>query len=156
MSRAKIEYYVRAFLFLAISLTVLFIWSNSAATPVKSAATSNRVAEIIREIIPDGRVQNFFVTYIRKIAHFTEYSMLAIEVSVLIIFIRRGAVLLRFSLSLLFGLAVALCDEGIQAFTGRGNSMMDVAIDMGGYFLFSLIALISLAVILYFTRRKNA
>ncbi|MBR2340506.1 MAG: VanZ family protein [Clostridia bacterium] len=156
MNRGRLEYTARAVLFTAISLTVLFIWSNSAATPVKSAASSDRVAQIIRDILPPGRVENFLVTYIRKIAHFTEYSLLAIETSLLILFIHRGTRLLRFLLSLTFGLCVAFCDEGIQALTGRGNSMLDVAIDAGGYFLFSFIVVTASALISMIVRRKNA
>ncbi len=156
MKSERIEYFIRAFLFALISLTVLFIWSNSAATPVKSVQSSDRVAEIIRDILPPGRVENFLVTYIRKIAHFTEYSLLAIEASLLILFIHRGRPVVRFILSLVFGFLVALCDEGIQIFTGRGNSMLDVAIDAGGYFLFSFIVMFCVMLILFANRRKNA
>ena len=156
MNRDRLEYAIRAVLFTVISLTVLFIWSNSAATPVKSAASSDRVAQIIRDILPPGKVENFLVTYIRKIAHFTEYSLLAIETSLLILFIHRGTRLFRFLFSLGFGFCIALCDEGIQVFTGRGNSMLDVAIDAGGYFLFSLIVLAASVIISAVIRRKNA
>jgi VanZ family protein len=156
LKRERLEYAVRAVLFTAVSLTVLFIWSNSAATPVKSAASSDRVVQIIRDILPPGRVENFLETYIRKIAHFTEYSLLAIETSIFILFIHRGTRLFRFLFSLGFGFCIALCDEGIQALTGRGNSMLDVAIDSGGYFLFSFIVVTASALISMIVRRKNA
>ena len=63
--------------------TVLFIFINSMLPPEKSTEQSDTIKDIIVEILPDNsKAENFVEEYIRKIAHFTEYGLLGIELAV--------------------------------------------------------------------------
>ncbi len=129
--------------------TVAFILVNSMLPPEKSAQQSDTVKDIIVEILPDDtRVENFVEEYIRKIAHFTEYGLLGIELAVyLMLFTRRKPSTL--ALATLTPLFVGFTDETVQRFSGRGPSIDDVWIDIGGFVLFYSLALaVCLAILL--------
>ena len=68
-----------------------------------------------------GNVTEHFV---RKLAHFTEFFVLGLELAVLFCSFS--------SKPILFSLLVALTDETIQLFTGRGSQVKDVWLDFFG------------------------
>lgn len=141
--------YAKYVFYLAFVATVIFIFVNSAIPPEKSEEQSDRVSEIISTVIPpETDLGQFILTYIRKIAHFTEYGLLGIEISVYVfIYMKRRAAWGAASLAV--PLAVGFTDESIQIISGRGPSISDVWIDIGGFATFSLITYASLTA-LYF------
>ena len=139
---------LRYVLLLVILGTVVFIFANSMLPPAKSAEQSDTVKDIIVEILPDdSKAESFVEEYIRKIAHFTEYGLLGVEVAVyLMLFSRRSWRTL--ATGLLTPFFVGFTDETIQRFSGRGPSIDDVWIDVGGFVLFYILALAVLFAIL--------
>ncbi len=129
-------------LILVILLTVAFIFYNSSLPPEESAQQSGVIGDIVAEIIPpETQVGGFVQKYIRKIAHFTEYGLLGIELALFcVLFAERKFTC--FTRSLFFAGTVALIDETIQIFSKRGPSVIDMWIDIGGYIFFSLSALL--------------
>lgn len=120
-----------------VVLTVGFIWGNSCFSQQDSAEQSSGVLELLRKIFTAIGAENtglflFIEQYVRKIAHFSEYFLLGTEAALL--FLHDG---FRFSFQRLwnafsFSLAVAVADETIQMFTGRGPAVKDVLIDSSG------------------------
>lgn len=115
-----------------ISLTLAFIWGNSLLPASESEKFSDSVKEVLEQVLPE----NFFKddqgndgNLIRKLAHFTEFTLLGAELTVLIWEILYCSL----TTSLLCGLLAAVSDETIQIFVeGRGSSVRDVWIDFGG------------------------
>ena len=109
--------------------------------PEKSTEQSDTIKDIIVEILPDNsKAESFVEEYIRKIAHFTEYGLLGIEMAVyLMLFYRRRPSLFGFALLVPF--FVGFIDESIQSLSGRGPLIEDVWIDIGGFATFYALTL---------------
>ncbi|MBP7174603.1 MAG: VanZ family protein [Thermoclostridium sp.] len=112
--------------------TVAFIWGNS----MKSMAQSQQMSQTFMKIIVpflefflgQGNVTEHIV---RKLAHFTEFGMLGVELALLLILYRP--IRLQSILNGLFtGLVIALSDETIQIFFKRGPQIQDVWLDFTG------------------------
>ena len=105
------------------------------------------MSDIITSIIPeDTSLGKFIIEYIRKIAHFTEYGFLGIQVALYVTIF--GQKRLKFALSgYIIPFFVGFADETVQIWSDRGPSISDVWIDIGGFFTFSSLAY---AVILLF------
>ena len=132
--------------------TVAFIFINSMLPPEVSTAESDTVKEIIVEMLPDdSRAESFVENYIRKIAHFTEYGLLGIELAVYLTFFTKRRIRV-FALATLAPLFVGFADETIQRFSQRGPSIDDVWIDIGGFVFFYFIA-IAVSILLLFVWR---
>lgn len=136
-------------LLLLATLTVAFIFYNSMLPPEKSEQQSGAFGDIIAEIIPpETEAGGFVQKYLRKIAHFTEYGLLGIELMLFtVLFAKR---------KLLFGVCslgcatlTALLDETIQIFSKRGPSVNDIWIDVGGYAFFAAVTL-GVLLLIYF------
>ena len=134
-------------LVLVIAATVAFIFYNSSLPPEKSSEQSGAVGGIIAEIIPpETELGGFLQKYIRKIAHFTEYGLLGIELALMCVFLVKRR--MPFALgSLFFAGTVALVDETVQIFSERGPTVSDIWIDIGGFLFFSALAYFVLALI---------
>ena len=132
---------------LIVLLTVAFIFYNSSLPPEQSAEQSGAVGGIIAEIIPpETELGGFLQKYIRKIAHFTEYGLLGIELALMCVFLVKRR--MPFALgSLFFAGTVALVDETVQIFSERGPTVSDIWIDIGGFLFFSALAYLVLALI---------
>ena len=151
----KIDYYIRSVLFVTVSLTISFIWANSVMTPSESAEISDSFSKIIQNILPQGDFLDFIFKYIRKIAHFTEYGILGIQVAIYI-FLRGCERKPSFiCASIVFGICIALADEGIQYFAGRGNSLLDVLIDECGFLFCMSLTLLFFEVAKYIYNKKT-
>lgn len=114
---------------LLFCLILCFIWGNSMLSAETSGAISRFVATILggnREPSAEGH------HLVRKLAHFCEFMSLGV-ISVLLC----GETLYKRSERVMFcgfvGVFVPLVDETIQIFTGRGPSLVDVWIDVGGF-----------------------
>lgn len=124
------------FAFLLVGFCVAFIWHNSLQPPDVSAEFSRRVAAILGRFAnkvfgAQSGVSHFLQQNVRKIAHAVEFALLgATSICMLAILgwmsthmVLHGAFLV---------LLVAVADETIQAYTGRGSSVLDVALDFAG------------------------
>ena len=122
-----------------LSLTIIwtaFIFFNSAQVGDDSAAMSGFFADIARNILNTvglGGMDMDTLSYaVRKAAHFTEFFVQSVFVSILLSeYFRkyRSAVIYV----LFVGLFTACCDELLQLFVdGRGSAVADVFIDFSG------------------------
>ena len=140
VNKEKVLFGFRIFLVLMMLGTLVFIFVNSCLPKEISSEESAAVGGFITSLIPeDTDLYRFVTEYIRKIAHFTEYGMLGIEIAVYIMIYGKGRVRLAL-LSSLIPLFVGFTDETIQILSDRGPSISDVWIDLGGFIFFSLIA----------------
>ena len=125
----------KAFLFaLLILITVGFIWGNSMKTVEQSSTQSTSVAELLRPVLdPREKLEKSeFHNLVRKLAHVVEFF--ALGLFVVGFSVSLGAYLERkfVSLPILMVLLVAVTDEYIQYFTGRGSLVTDVVLDFAG------------------------
>ncbi len=123
-------------LFALLSLLVTgFIFHNSMQTIEHSRAQSNALIQVLKPILdPKGKCpEDIFSKIVRKTAHLVEFAALGACLHGLVDGIRR-----RFwkSAHLFFPLFAILCvavaDELIQSFTGRGSMVSDVVLDFAG------------------------
>ena len=132
------------------------IFYNSSLDAVESTEQSSPLTEWINSIlarfpIPFSVTENF----IRKLAHFTEYSILGVMLSVTyhLYFRRVKRVLLA---SLPTGAVVAVCDELIQLIpAGRSAQVSDVLLDCCGVVFGTLIVAVFISKIELKRRKKN-
>lgn len=138
----------RAIVLLSVltGMMIAFIWGKSCLSREASGAQSGRLTAFLLGILdPNGRIPvESFHHFVRKMAHFTEFALLGTLVGGLV---RRIGLLtgqrLR-SLPVLLVLLVAVTDEYIQYFTGRGSMVTDVVLDFSGaLFGLGLLALVS-------------
>ena len=120
----------RRALIAVIALTLLFIWGNSLLPATASAALSQRVGQLLSQILHLPFATDAGRGTLRKLAHGTEYLILGVELSLLLRPVPRRPG----SLLILCGLSAALVDETIQLFVaGRAGAIRDVWIDLGGF-----------------------
>ena len=123
-----------------IILTVLvllftaLIFSFSLKSKEESKQDSDFIVNIVAPILEKifGHAPENLGFIIRKLAHMTEFCILSILVALLVvkIYIYKSKAL--FGYALFYVLAVAVSDEFIQYFSGRGSSVVDVVIDFSG------------------------
>lgn len=142
-------------LIVLILATIAFIWSNSLQSIPESRARSLGVLAQIKPFIEIFVGQNNVTdNLVRKLAHFIEYGVLGCSLALMLILrkrVRRQQVInCAFA-----AMTVALTDETIQIFTGRGSQVKDVWLDFAGsctgiLFVFAIVILIKAI-----RRRKN-
>ncbi|NTW96606.1 MAG: VanZ family protein [Erysipelotrichaceae bacterium] len=117
------------FLILAL-LWTLVIFAFSLQSGDESIVSSNIVLDLLAMILPilkDPDYLSITVLVIRKVAHFTEYFILAY-------FYTKASTETKQDKLLLLGYLIPIFDEGIQLFSpGRASSPVDMLIDMSGY-----------------------
>lgn len=128
----------RVLLFVLLSLCILslaFIFYNSSLPPEKSDEQSTAVGEVIDEIVdtvlPESPPVKDSIN-LRKMAHFFEFFMLGVAVSLTIVFFSRRPIVLVLP-SVFFGGFVGFVDETVQIFSRRAPAILDVWIDTFGY-----------------------
>lgn len=154
----KKKYLATIIVFAVLVLAVMImIFCFSAETGARSSATSNGVTKLVIKIIkPDfddmsktEQAAYFSKTahYLRKIAHFTEYFLLGLFSSFLLLSVFRalgkkpGAFVI---FPVLFCVVYAMLDEGHQYFVGgRAAQFTDVLIDASGALLAVFIVMFS-------------
>ena len=115
-------------------LYVAFIFSNSAKPGVVSSSDSNWLTDLLNQWMQDWGLAfiQFSEGFIRKFAHFAEYSVLGVMLTLSLAkypFFQGK----RRWLLVPLGLCIAAIDEGIQYFTpGRDCNPMDVLLDTVG------------------------
>lgn len=126
-----------------IVLTVLFIFSQSflgvSTSQRESDSVLKSVTPILEVFVGRGNVTSHLV---RKLAHFSEFFALGAQLS-LLLWVQRAGRFQHYLNGFYLGATVALCDETIQLFTGRGSQVQDVWLDMLGA-LCGLLALLGL------------
>lgn len=145
--RAKIsDKTKKALILLVIIVSVIaFIFINSFQNAEASSNASAKVVEILSKVFGDDIGNKTHI--IRKLAHFVEYSVLGIALSIIKSFVKDSRY--NITTSLFIGLLVALIDETIQLFSiGRSGELGDVWIDFCG-------VLFGIALICLIKRRKN-
>lgn len=161
-----------------IALTLAFIFGQSMLPASRSMQTSDSVADTVEDILDheapssDGTgtenkeasrpVLDFFIKYLRKIAHFVEHGILGLEMFFLLLAIERqknseqgimplSTAALIFSLNI--GLLAGLFDETIQIFSGRMYSIVDVWLDFAGYATFTVLLTLTYIIIRLIKKR---
>ena len=142
----------RILLLLLILATVCFIFVRSTKPPAASSAESDKIRDILEDVLPpDTDVTDFVLTNVRKIAHFSEFGLLGILTVIFLATYRLHPRMLGGWGA--FGFSVAFLDETIQIFTSRGPAILDVWIDVGGYIFYSLLTLLVLTPVLLIRKR---
>ena len=113
-----------------ICLMLIFIWGNSMLPGEISQAFSDWVKALLEKLLLEEGLDDpqGGSGLIRKIAHFTEFTVLGVLLSWLFGMLRKGKLW-----PILWGAAAACADETIQFFVpGRSPGLKDVAIDTAG------------------------
>ena len=125
-----------------LTAILAFIWGNSALPGQESGALSDWVGDFLSKFLPFLTTESG-LHFLRKAAHFSEFSALGMTLSWLFAMVSRHKVWQR-SLPLLCGAAAACIDETIQIFSpGRYSSIVDVLIDFSGVLTGCLVLLIA-------------
>lgn len=138
-------------------LWILVIWGHSLMSGETSSAESNGILAILEPIFAKLNLTEFLAMLnIRKLAHFTEFFILGIFLSVSIRkCFAKWPIPVHFC-AMLTGLLAAICDESIQAFVpGRSPQLTDVMIDFAGVFCSILILMLVKYTSHFFTKRKK-
>jgi len=139
----------------AILGTLLFAWGNSCCSIPESRAQSRGVMEVITPFLEvfvgKGNVTNHMV---RKLAHFTEFSLLGGELYLFLMALRRNKKM-AVAASLTIGLCAAATDEIIQIFFDRGSQVKDVVLDFAGVCTGVAVAYLMLKFFIWFSHRRE-
>ena len=144
-------------IFLALLLlgTIIFIWCNSLQSVPESQAKSlgflARIKPFLGIFVGSGNVTDHLV---RKLAHFTEFGALGCELALLLALQKRVSWQLVVNCAFV-AMVVALTDETIQIFTGRGSQVQDVWLDFAGACTGILFVLIIVGLIRTIHHRKD-
>ena len=118
-----------------VLLATLFIFSNSLKSREDSGADSNAIVKLVEPVFDavfgeDHQIDVNLV--VRKAAHLTEFCVLAVFVLNLGFSLGKVFDIRLFGYCLFYALLVAVLDEFIQMFSGRGSAVSDVLIDFCG------------------------
>ncbi len=147
---------IRIILLIVCLCVIGFIWGNSLLSAELSSQISQAVGELLADFLGEGdATQTVGGLSIRKLAHFVEFFALgAVIISLLTISVK--GLYKRYSIATFLGLLVPVVDETIQIFSGRGSSLRDVWIDVGGYALGCSVACVTFFLLEKLKRRgKN-
>ena len=134
---------VKIAVYLVLTLLVIgFIFGNSLKTREDSGKISTGIAEILKPFFDphDSMTADDFHSMIRKFAHGLEFAMLGLCCGGVMWCVAEMSKKYHVAASVLIPLIIAVLDEFIQSFNGRGSDVRDVMIDFGG-------AVVGLAVI---------
>lgn len=148
---------VRIIAAVCLVLNLMFIWGNSCIGRPQSQKVSDTVMYSVIEAIPSIGIKvaesessiHMLSHIIRKCAHVTEFLMLAVWLS--IIYSKWIDAVLRVIFS---GIMVALIDETIQIFSGRGSTISDVWVDTIGVVIGTVVSFITMYIIQVVNDRK--
>lgn len=112
-----------------------FIFKNSLPSIEESRAQSGVLMELLKQILdPRGKwPEAEFHIFVRKMAHLTEFALLGFCLGGLTDGLKPNFWRSMYLFFALFSvLTVAVIDEFIQSFTGRGSMVSDVVLDFSG------------------------
>lgn len=131
----------KIFLTILILAWIGVIWGHSLQPAVVSDQESGKFLIILSKILPFLKDAEDGMFLVRKAAHFTEYAILGVLLSLQFVNIVKG-VFRRFIEPAMTALSVAFVDETIQLFVeGRSGQVSDIWIDLAGASLGILIVL---------------
>ncbi len=137
----------------AMLITTLSFFVQSALPTETSAEESDAVSDAIEPIIPsESPVGQVVHPNIRKIGHFVEFGALGLEAALFIFFFMKKRLKGAFGFSAV-ALFIALCDETVQIFSGRGPDVADVWLDFSGFLTFFVLTT-AVAFLLHKLKRK--
>lgn len=125
-------------------LATAFIWGNSLRTVEQADEMNKSVSQVVRPSVDPGKKveENTFRKLLSKAAHIVEFAALGFCVAGLAISLGKCKDRNYVALPLFLVLSVAVLDEFIQTFSGRGSAVTDILIDFTGAMLgFGLAAL---------------
>ena len=128
---------------LLIILWMILIFVMSSFNANDSANQSNIIVHFISYVFNINNLE-LLSFIVRKLAHFSEYFLLGLLVTIDFNVITKSTKYLTVMLScFLTGIFTALIDESIQTFTpGRAGMVMDVWLDFSGFlFAFSFMTI---------------
>lgn len=137
---------LKIILYFSITLTLSFIFINSALPKTISSEGSgsvykaliSAVSTLFGENFATAFSQKFTPLFLRKLTHFLEFSLLSVQIITVYALSNRLTIKNLFELFAI-GLLVAVVDESIQILSQRGASVIDVLIDLSGYALVLLV-----------------
>ncbi len=160
---------------LLLCLNVSFIWGNSTLPAGVSEQVSDTAMEVYERILMHplfekvsaalinmaNRVldtsipnQEIGMHLFRKMAHFTEFLLLGLELCWLGLLLEQKGIH-RFTMPLLWGTLIACVDETIQLYSaGRNSSLVDVWIDIAGLAAGIMLLLLGHAIVTRCRKRK--
>jgi len=124
--------FLRIVLLILIVCTIAFIWGQSCLGKDASSAQSGWVRAFLQNVVDlFGLPLQVTSHFTRKLAHFLEFFLLGLEVTLYGI---AGGTLDRHDVLWIPGsvFLVAFADETIQIFSGRGPAIADVWLDIAG------------------------
>lgn len=146
-------------IFAVLSVLVIgFIFRNSLPSIEESRAQSGVLVAFLRKILDPAGMwpEAQFHWFVRKLAHLTEFGLLGFCFGGLTDGLKANFWRSMHVFLALFGvLAVAVTDEFIQSFTGRGSMVSDVILDFGGGLLGLFGMCICLIVLRRFLKREG-
>lgn len=120
----------RLILWIAIILTLAFIFGQSLLSQEVSDKESNVVKEKIVQPVHEAVTGKEELSYnIRDVAHIAEFSVLGLE---LVLILRDKKKIFRWLRAISYCGLVALIDESIQYFSGRASQVIDIWYDIFG------------------------
>ena len=161
----KINFYLvlRITLIVLIICTLSFTFYQSLLPKEESSEASEEVSDFLEPIIPSDTPAGEFVhTNNREIAHFVEFFVLGLFVTLYVVIFMPSidafpkARVRYIVYSLFLAPIVALLDETVQIFTGRGPEIVDVWLDTAGFFSAAIIVVLIFLAVKYIRCRKKA
>ena len=122
---------INFFLALLLVLTLCFIWGNSLLDREDSAEVSGDLMDRFGALFRLLGLDTEDDRWLRKTAHFSEFSVLGAELAALF-FLNRGRSLQSGANAAFAALLTALSDEGMQYLSLRAPEVKDVALDFSG------------------------
>lgn len=119
---------------LLLIATLCFIWGNSLVPREDSAELSGGVLSVFAPLLERLGLDPTDDRPVRKLAHLCEYGALGMELAALF-FLHRRRSLQQGANAAFCAFLVAVTDETIQIFSGRGSLVSDVWIDFSGALL---------------------
>lgn len=114
-----------------LCVNVLFIWGNSLLDGDTSGQISGGLMQWLSGFL--GSLGSGSELILRKLGHFSEFGCLGLLLGWLFVMLEKPGFVHRFAMPAFCGMLAACVDETIQVFVpGRGPSLIDVWIDMGG------------------------
>lgn len=118
-----------------IIFTLAFIWIHSCMDMEESSEESGFFFEILcpflELFVGKGNATELLL---RKLAHFTEFFVLGLELILYMRMIIKASKPILMINAWVFGTLCALIDETVQIFSGRGSMIADVWLDSAGCF----------------------
>ena len=130
-----------------------FIFSNSFACKEVSIELSRGITDLLYDCVKSILKLSFdeFHGLLRKVAHFVEFALFGASVWMTMDSARNLGRRFNVETVLFLSLTVAVIDEFIQSFTGRGSMVADVILDFAG----ALFGIVITATIIYFVNIKK-